>query len=533
MHGASCNVSKPALTELPAIFYEREPGAASRPVPGSYHRREPERTPLHIIVRENLETLLDEARVRDESGTGYPQFVEHEFRRYLDCGILSRGFARVRCPSCGFERLVAFSCKGRLCPSCWARRTADIAAHLVDRVLPDVPYRQWVLTFPWQIRFLLAVDRVFLSQMLRVFLRTLFAWQRLRGRRMGLRDGQTGSVTFVQRFGGILNLNPHLHSILPDGLFVPGTADTCVFAPLPSPSDNDIQFLATRLSERLGSIAKTRLHQASEQTDPARDEQKSIFSCTGESLHLPAHSLHDTHDNEDAKPLCAKIDGFSLHAARTVAEHDREGLERLCRYGLRAPFSVNRLSLNPDGNVRYRLQKPWPKPDGKSEIILEPLAFLGRLVALLPAPYVNLVRYHGLFSNRSRFRNRLPKPPANNHSASLSESLKSDSKTESLPRLRPRRLAWAQLLRRVLHVDALKCAHCATPMVVLAFISDPAVINKILQHLGLTSSPPPVSPARTCPDEQVFFNGDFPDETATTHPHVFSEYSHTSRAPPD
>jgi hypothetical protein len=39
MHGASCNVSKPALTELPAIFYEREPGAASRPVPGSqYHQ---------------------------------------------------------------------------------------------------------------------------------------------------------------------------------------------------------------------------------------------------------------------------------------------------------------------------------------------------------------------------------------------------------------------------------------------------------------------------------------------------------------
>jgi hypothetical protein len=122
---------------------------------------------------------------------------------------------------------------------------------------------------------------------------------------MGLRDGQTDSVTFVQRFGGILNLNPHLHSILPDGLFVPDNLNTLTFTPLPSPSDHDIRDLATRLSERMGSIAKTRLHQASEQTDPARDEQKSIFSCTGESLHLPVHSFHDAHDNDDAKPLCA------------------------------------------------------------------------------------------------------------------------------------------------------------------------------------------------------------------------------------
>jgi hypothetical protein len=70
-------------------------------------------------------------------------------------------------------------------------------------------------------------------------------------------------------------------------------------------------------------------------------------------------------------------------------------------------------------------------------------------------------------------------------------------------------------------------------MVVLAFISDHAVIKKILEHLGLPSSPPPVSPARTCPDEQDFFNGDSPDETVTAHPHGFSEYSNTSRAPPD
>jgi len=142
------SVAFPASPGLPRLAFERTPGAASRPLPRGYRRREPELTVLHATVREHLGTLLEEARRGNESGAGYPAFVEHEFRRYLTCGLPARAFARLRCPSCGFERLVAFSCKGRLCPSCWARRAGDTAAHLVYRVLPEAPYRQWVLTFP-------------------------------------------------------------------------------------------------------------------------------------------------------------------------------------------------------------------------------------------------------------------------------------------------------------------------------------------------------------------------------------------------
>lgn len=207
MGSPACQDSGPAdhthgSRDLPHLAYERTPGAASRPVPRGYRRREPEKTTLHIVVREHLQTLLDEARRGNETGSGYPRFVEREFLRYMDCGLLARGFARLRCPSCGFERLVAFSCKGRICPSCWARRAADTAAHLVDHILPEAPYRQWVLTFPWELRFLLGVDKTFLTEMMTAFLRTVFAWHRLRGRRLGV-SGEPGSVTFVQRFGGI------------------------------------------------------------------------------------------------------------------------------------------------------------------------------------------------------------------------------------------------------------------------------------------------------------------------------------------
>ena len=128
MPGTACQSSGHLHSDLPAFAFERIPGAATKPLPRSYRRREPENTALYKTVQEHLNTFLEDASSRHESGAGYPGFIEREFRRYLDCGLLAHGFARVRCPSCGHERLVAFSCKGRLCPACWARRTGDTAA---------------------------------------------------------------------------------------------------------------------------------------------------------------------------------------------------------------------------------------------------------------------------------------------------------------------------------------------------------------------------------------------------------------------
>jgi hypothetical protein len=86
-----------------------EPVPVARDGPRPYRRREPERTLLHRVMRERLEPFLQAARDRSVHGRGLPAFVERELRAYLDCGILARGFARVRCPYCGFERLVTFS----------------------------------------------------------------------------------------------------------------------------------------------------------------------------------------------------------------------------------------------------------------------------------------------------------------------------------------------------------------------------------------------------------------------------------------
>ena len=76
----------------------------------AYRRRQPEGTVLYEAARDNLATLLVGA---SEVGRGLPQYVERDFARCLECGVLAHGFARVRCESCKDELLVAFSCKGR------------------------------------------------------------------------------------------------------------------------------------------------------------------------------------------------------------------------------------------------------------------------------------------------------------------------------------------------------------------------------------------------------------------------------------
>src|SRR5437764_10424334 len=116
--------------------------------------------------------------------------------KFLACGLLCHGFVRVRCDSCAEERLVASSCKTRgFCASCTSRRMAETAAHLVDRVLPAVPYRQWVLSLPRQVRFLLARDADLLGEVVGVFLRKVFAWQRRRARADDIADPHRGALT--------------------------------------------------------------------------------------------------------------------------------------------------------------------------------------------------------------------------------------------------------------------------------------------------------------------------------------------------
>jgi hypothetical protein len=149
----------------------------------------PTETVLYDLVRENLESFV--AYAREHYDGGLPQYVEREMRAYLKCGVFSEGFTRARCDACGHDLLVAFSCKTRtVCPSCTGRRMANAAAAIVDRVLPDVPVRQYVLTLPYELRKLAAFKADVLTAIGRIAIETIFAatahGPSAKGSRMGI-----------------------------------------------------------------------------------------------------------------------------------------------------------------------------------------------------------------------------------------------------------------------------------------------------------------------------------------------------------
>ena len=106
--------------------------------------------------------------------------------------------------------------------------------------------------------------------------------------------------------------------------------------------------------------------------------------------------------------------GFSLHAGVAARADERKKLERLCRYIASPAVSEKRLSLTPNGNVRYQLKTPYRESlprersecfgHGTTHVIFEPLDFIARLAALVPKPRVNLTRFHGVFAPNSKHR---------------------------------------------------------------------------------------------------------------------------------
>jgi ribosomal protein S27E len=171
---------------------------------GRYQRHRREQTLLYQIVDEYYPAF---AALMAAQGRELPGYVQHEFEDYLKCGRLEHGFLRVRCESCRAEHLVSFSCKRRgFCPSCGTRRMAESAALLVDEVLPEQSMRQWVLSFPFQLRFLFASRPGIMGRALGIVYRVI-ATHLVRKAGHTHATAHTGAVTLIQRFGSALNLN--------------------------------------------------------------------------------------------------------------------------------------------------------------------------------------------------------------------------------------------------------------------------------------------------------------------------------------
>ena len=401
------------------------------------------------------------------------------------------------------KKLFPFSCKRRgICPACGARRMAETAAHLVDQVIPQVPVRQWVLSFPIPLRFLLAAHPQLLSPVLQVINRAISTFLT---KQAGLKctEAQTGAVTLIQRFGSAANLNIHLHCIFLDGVYRM-TDEGPVFQPARAPTTEQLHPLLNqiikrtmKLLTRLGYLIEEEGMTYMAETDDTDNAMSPLQSaaCTYRIALGPraGHKMLSlqtvpSFEAQDTPQSCANQQGFSLHAAVRCARSKRNKLEQLCRYITRPAIANDRLKLNSAGDVVLQLKSPYR--DGTTHIVMSPLEFMQRLATLVPRPRLNLIRFHGVLAPNAKLRSEIvPGGPVTINDTTDDEDAASHHAVSA-------RMSWARLLKRVFDIDIEHCPHCGGTMKIIAAIEEPAVIAKILAHLGLPTRAPPRAPAR-------------------------------------
>jgi hypothetical protein len=209
--------------------------------------------------------------------------------------------------------------------------------------------RQWVLSLPYRLRYLLAWDHGLARAVLGVSVRVLLGFKGHRARRYGICDGRSGSVTVIQRFGGGLNLNIHFHTLLFDGVFfAEGEQGALEFRPLPPPTDEEVGVVLARIAARVQRLLKRRGFDSGEaelfKADPVVEESPALARISSASIQgrialdpRAGARVWRVGDDPDAPWVFstalrhAHLGGFDLHANVAVPAADRSRLEQLCR----------------------------------------------------------------------------------------------------------------------------------------------------------------------------------------------------------
>jgi ribosomal protein S27E len=380
-----------------------------------------------------FDKFLAEYESRFEKPDGFLRpIVKEVVERYLDCGNPRCGFARIRCPDCQAERLLMFSCRTRgFCPSCHAKRLEEWGEWMREELLLDVPHRQVVFTIPRMLRIFFKYNRRLLGELCRSALRSL-------ARYFEVSTGSQlmpGVIAAIQTFGNRMNFHPHLHFLVVEG----GVDEAGLFHKVPRIDDSRLAELFAR--EVLGFLLRKKL------LSPEWAERLLSWRHTG----------------------------FNVHS-RVRAKTKREA-ERVGKYMIRPLLSLERLSLDErEGQVVYR----YGKEAGELER-MDDLEFIARVVSHIPDKGQVTVRYYGLYANAHRGKIKA------RHEAFPLRMVEEE--------LRPvPAKGWAEMIRKVYEVDPMVCPQCGGQMKVVSFLTDWAVVDRIINHLKLTflaDRPPP------------------------------------------
>ena len=359
--------------------------------------------------------------------------------------------------------------------------------------------RQWVLTLPYELRYRLAYDRELVGPVLDAYVRSIFACLRRRAKESYelTRDVNLlpGGVTFVQRFGGAINLNVHFHTLVLDGVYaVDRKAGSICFLRLTAPTQEDVLRVLTDTAGRIAHrLERPGLGEEvpAEEADPLSRDNPLLARLYAASVQgrisegpragqritrfgLPVQTtgFDSTMPSSASSAVAA---GMSLHAGVFVPGSDPKRLERICRYTARPAIAVERLEELNDGRLAYALRTPWH--DGTTHVVFEPRELMARLAAQIPPPRAHQVRYHGILAPAAPWRDKIV-PRSRIETAGTGRAVPPD-----------RRPSWAMLLRKVFAVDALACLRCGGRMRPVAVVTRPADIKSARERTVLDRPP--------------------------------------------
>jgi hypothetical protein len=376
---------------------------------GIYQQRHPENTVFYRVFFYYFEQFLREYEDRFEKEYGYFRpVIQDVVEKYLDCGNPMCGFARIRCPDCGEERLLMFSCKTRgFCPSCHAKRREEWGEWMREELLLDGPHRQVVFTIPKMLRLFFRFKRKLLDSLCLSAVRSLVKFLHTA---TGL-ELMPGVVAVIQTFGNRINFHPHIHVLMTEG----GTSPDGTFHRVSRYHDEVIQEIFTH--EVFSLLLRKKLI----------------------GLPLVEKILHWRHT------------GFNVHSqvrAQTISEAERVG-----KYMIRPLLSLKRLFFDETaGKVRYQHSR-----HGSQEESMDYLEFIARVTSHIPDKGQVMVRYYGLYSNAHRGKMR--KAGAD----PLYPPIFEDDQTY-VPSI-----GWAEMIRKVYEVDPLLCPSCGGRMRILFY----------------------------------------------------------------
>jgi len=363
-------------------------------------------------------------------------------------------------PDCKYEYFRPFSCKSfYFCPSCSQKRTLLFSEYMNERLLLALLHRQFVFTIPKLLRPYFRHNRRLFSEISRL----IFAILKRFYDRAAKRPVRTGMVLAYQfqSSGEFLRWNPHYHCLVLEG----GFDETGRFVHIPLGNLNRMSEYFRRVIIRFFL-------------------EKELINA-----HLATSLINWRHS------------GFSVNHEVRIPAFSDQARKALSQYIARPPLSLKKMSIEENREatvVSYTSDNEFFK--GKIESF--PVTrFLLELTQHIPPRGLQYIRRYGLYASRTKGKwpdmplvMRLAPAGWKAERLQASESIQS-CYDEAAVSDQESRCTWARLIAQVYEVDPLTCSRCGSQMQILAVITEPEEVRKILRHLvKIGRSPPGLDP---------------------------------------